>query len=52
MRHEHVVAFLAMMGSYIDRTFVDPSEWRRGWGTRLVLLAQTLQPDGLELHTH
>jgi hypothetical protein len=32
MRHEHVVAFLAMMGSYIDRTFVDPSEWRRVGG--------------------
>ena len=51
-RHEHVVAFLAMVGSYIDRMYVDPAEWRQGWGTRLVLLAKTLHPEGLELHTH
>jgi ribosomal protein S18 acetylase RimI-like enzyme len=51
-RHEQVVAFLALAGSYIDRLFVDPSEWRKGWGTRLVLLAKTLRPHGLELHTH
>jgi GNAT superfamily N-acetyltransferase len=51
-RHEQVVAFLAMAGSYIDRMFVDPPEWRTGWGTRLVLLAKVLRPDGLELHTH
>ena len=51
-RHEHVVAFLAMAGSYIDRMYVDPAKWRKGWGTRLVLLAKTLHPDGLELHTH
>ena len=51
-RNEQVVAFLAMAGSYIDRLFVDPVEWRKGWGTRLVLLAQTLHPDGLQLHTH
>ena len=40
-RHEQVVAFLAMAGSYIDRMYVDPTEWRKGWGTRLVLLAKT-----------
>jgi GNAT superfamily N-acetyltransferase len=51
-RDERVVAFLAMMGSYVDRMYVDPAEWRQGWGTRLVLLAKTLYPDGLELHTH
>jgi GNAT superfamily N-acetyltransferase len=51
-RYGQVVAFLAMAGSYIDRMFVDPAEWRRGWGTRLVLLAKTLHPDGLQLHTH
>jgi len=51
-RHHHVVAFLAMAGSYIDRMYVDPAEWRQRWGTRLVLLAKTLHPDGLELHTH
>jgi GNAT superfamily N-acetyltransferase len=51
-RNGQVVAFLAMAGSYIDRMFVDPGEWRKGWGTRLVLLAKALHPDGLELHTH
>jgi GNAT superfamily N-acetyltransferase len=51
-RHEHPVAFLAMARSYIDRMYVDPVEWRHGWGTRLVLLAKTLHPSGLELHTH
>jgi GNAT superfamily N-acetyltransferase len=51
-RDEQVVAFLAMTGSYIDRMFVDPTEWRKGWGTRLILFAKTLHPEGLELHTH
>ena len=51
-RNGDIVAFLAMAGSYIDRMYVDPAEWRKGWGTRLVLLAQKLYPSGLELHTH
>jgi GNAT superfamily N-acetyltransferase len=51
-RHERVVAFLAMAGSYVDRMYVDPTEWRKGWGTRFVLLAKRLRPGGLELHTH
>ncbi len=51
-RHEQVVAFLALKGSCVDRLFVDPPEWRQGWGTRLVHLAKTLRPDGLELYTH
>jgi GNAT superfamily N-acetyltransferase len=49
---EQVVAYLAMKGSYVDRMYVDPSEWRKGWGTRFVALAKNLSPDGLELHTH
>jgi ribosomal protein S18 acetylase RimI-like enzyme len=49
---EQVVAYLAMKGSYIDRMYVDPSEWRKGWGSRLVVFAKSLSPDGLELHTH
>jgi len=49
---EQIVAYLAMNGSYIDRLYVDPSEWRCGWGTRLIDLAKTLSPQGLELHTH
>jgi ribosomal protein S18 acetylase RimI-like enzyme len=51
-RHEQVVAFLALAGSYIDRMYVDAPEWRKRWGTRLVLLAKALRPHGLELHTH
>lgn len=50
--NERIVAYLAMRGSYIDRLYVDPSEWRTAWGTRLVVFAKTLSPDGLELHTH
>ena len=49
---QEVVALLAMKGSYIDRMCVDPSEWRKGWGTRLVEFAKSLSPGGLELHTH
>jgi GNAT superfamily N-acetyltransferase len=49
---ERIVAYLAMNGSYIDRLYVEPSEWRKGWGTRLINLAKQLSPQGLELHTH
>lgn len=49
---ERIIAYLAMNESYIDRLYVDPSEWRQGWGTRLVGLAKQLSPLGLELHTH
>jgi SAM-dependent methyltransferase len=41
-----------MDGSYLDRLYVDPREWRKGWGTRLIQLAKELSPGGLELHTH
>ena len=50
--NKRIVAYLAMSGSYIDRLYVDPPEWRRGWGTRFVNLAKQLSPQGLELHTH
>jgi GNAT superfamily N-acetyltransferase len=49
---ERIVAYLAMHGSYIDRLYVDPDEWRKGWGTRFIGLAKQLSPLGLELHTH
>jgi ribosomal protein S18 acetylase RimI-like enzyme len=49
---ERVVAYLAMKGSYIDRLYVDPLEWRKGWGTQLVHFAKHVSPGGLELHTH
>ena len=47
-----IVAFMAMDGSYIDRLYVDPSEWRKGWGTKFIKLAKQLSPTGLECHTH
>jgi len=47
-----VVAYLAMKGSQLNRLYVDPAEWRKGWGTRLVVLAKQLSPTGLELRTH
>jgi ribosomal protein S18 acetylase RimI-like enzyme len=50
--NQRVVAYLAMKGSYVDRMYVDPTQWRQGWGTRLVVFAKGLSPDGLELHTH
>ena len=49
---ERVVGFLAIKGSYIDRMYVDPSEWRKGWGTRMMELAKQLCPKGLDLCTH
>lgn len=49
---EQVIAYLAMNGSYLDRLYVEPNEWHRGWGTRFVELAKTLSPQGMELHTH
>jgi GNAT superfamily N-acetyltransferase len=49
---EHVVAYLAMKGTCIDRLYVDPLEWRKGWGTRLVNFAKQVSPRGLELYTH
>jgi len=52
MLDEHIVAYLAMSDSYIDRLYVDPSEWRKGWGTRFIHLAKQFSPHGLELHTH
>jgi putative acetyltransferase len=51
-RDDQVVAFLAMNGSYIFRMYVDPAQWRRGWGTRFIDFAKSLSPNGLELHTH
>lgn len=49
---ERIVAYLAMNGSYVDRLYVDPSEWRKGWGKRFINFAKEISPNGLELHTH
>jgi GNAT superfamily N-acetyltransferase len=47
-----IVAFMAMNGSLIDRMYVDPEEWGKGLGTRMIKLAKQLCPAGLELYTH
>jgi ribosomal protein S18 acetylase RimI-like enzyme len=47
-----IVAYMAIHAAYIDRLYVDPSEWHQGWGTRFVALAKQLSPSGLELATH
>ena len=49
---DQIVAYLAMKGSYIDRLYVDPIEWRKGWGTELIAFAKRVSPNGLQLHTH
>ena len=49
---EQIVAFLAMQASYVDRMYVDPAHWSRGWGSRLIDFAKSISPQGLELHTH
>jgi ribosomal protein S18 acetylase RimI-like enzyme len=41
-----------MDGSYIFRMYVDPADWRKGWGARLIDFAKRRSPGGLELHTH
>jgi putative acetyltransferase len=51
-QNDVVVAYLAMVGSYIDRLYVDPDRVRKGWGRQLIEKAKLLSPDGLELHTH
>lgn len=50
--NDRVIAYLAMKGSLIDRLYVDPVEWHKGWGTKLVVFAKQLSPAGLELYTH
>ena len=49
---DRIVAYLGMNASYVDRLYVDPVEWRQGWGSRFINFAKTLSPVGLELHTH
>ena len=51
-RDKRIVAYLAIKGTCLDRLYVDPPEWRRGWGTQLVNLAKQVSPRGLELRTH
>ena len=49
---DRIVAYMAMSGSYMDRLYIDPTEWRKGWGTEFIKLAKQHSPMGLECHTH
>jgi GNAT superfamily N-acetyltransferase len=49
---ERIVAYMAINRSFIDRLYVDPLEWRKGWGTDFIKLAKQLSPAGLECFTH
>ena len=51
-RDARIVAYLAIIGSYIDRLYVDPTEWRNGWGSRFISFEKRICPDGLDLCTH
>lgn len=44
--------YLAMMGSYVDRLYIDPAHQGSGLGTALIEYARRRCPAGLELHTH
>ena|SRR5512138_304416 len=48
----HVTAYLALNRSYIDRLYIDPPEWHKGWGRHFIRFAKELSPARLELHTH
>ncbi|HEX7036684.1 MAG TPA: GNAT family N-acetyltransferase [Pseudomonadales bacterium] len=47
-----IVGYLALVGSYLDRLYVDPPQQGRGVGSALLEHARRLSPLGLELHTH
>ncbi len=46
-----IVAFLAMVGSYIDRLYVLPKHWHKGVGRKLIQFAISLSPSRVWLHT-
>jgi GNAT superfamily N-acetyltransferase len=46
---DRVVALMVLAGGWIDQLYVDPPMLGRGLGSRLVELAQQLNPTGLEL---
>ena len=48
----HIAGYLAMKGSYLDRLYIDPPHWRKGWGRCFIQLAKQISPIGLVLHTH
>ena len=52
VERNHVVGFLAMATSYVDRLYVHPGAQRRGVGTALLAKAIEVSPGGIELHTH
>lgn len=48
----HVLGYLALADTYLDRLYVRPDRQRRGIGRLLLDHAKTCSPQGLELHTH
>lgn len=49
---KHLLGFLALKGSFIDRLYVGPEAQRRGVGSLLLAFARERSPAGLELFTH
>jgi ribosomal protein S18 acetylase RimI-like enzyme len=50
--NDRVMAYLAMNDVWIDRLYVDPIDWRQGWGNRFVTFAKQQSPHELKLFTH
>ena len=48
---DRVVAMLALAPGWIEQLYVTPDRLRQGLGSRLVEIAKTRQPDGLQLWT-
>lgn len=46
-----VIAMIVLADGWIEQLYVDPAWHRRGIGGRLVGLAKSRQPDGLDLYT-
>jgi GNAT superfamily N-acetyltransferase len=49
--HGRVVALLALTPGWLEQLYVAPDRLREGIGSRLVDVAKTRQPDGLQLWT-
>jgi len=47
----HLVAFMAMAGDFIDQLYVHPDHWRRGIGFSLLQFARKRSPDHVWLYT-
>jgi GNAT superfamily N-acetyltransferase len=50
-RTERVVGFMVLEGDWLEQLYIDPDWTGQGLGSRLVALAKTLRPTGLQLRT-